>query len=218
MKKYFMLLCVVAMVLFIAQMNYAQNKSSIDATDSLEVAIDSLDVICQDSIQESQIESEDEQKTARLYEINKQLTFDNFVELIKNFTNEDFGKKCGLSLIKKENSEGMNYYYYGRGVVDSKIDSPTSEHACSLGISMDSDGTKIGQIQFKDSDDADLFFNRAKEYGLLIEEGVYFKRYFVPQQKLPNGSIILNEVNDYLVEIIGPSEAVGWYIYMLSFK
>ena len=130
MKKYLILLCVVAMVLFIAQMNYAQNKSRIDATDSLEVAIDSLDVICQDSIQEAQIESEDEQKAARLYEINKQLTFDNFVELIKNFTNEDLGKKCGLSLIEKNNRDGKNYYY-GRGVMDSKIDSPTSEHACS---------------------------------------------------------------------------------------
>lgn len=212
MKKYFMLLCVVAMVLFIAQMNYAQNKSSIDATNS-------LDVICQDSIQEAQIESEDEQKAARLYEINKQLTFENFLEMMENYASEEYAQKCGLSFVYKDKNECGEKYVYGRGVEKGKkndcgydIESK-SDNACYLEYSIDNYGTPMALLCFKDSDDADYFFKRANEYGLLIYNSILF----VPKNKLPNGSREKEDSDKSRFAINEPRLYVGWHTVWFDF-
>lgn len=212
MKKFLMLLCVVAMVLFIAQMNYAQNESSIDA-------IDSLDVICQDSIQEFD-------KTDNLNEINKQLSIENFLKLTETIGNDEYAQKCGLSFVYKENDvcDCKYRYVYGRSVAKGdKIECgydiiSESNHAFYMIYDESEKGNRLVTLKFINSDDADLFFNKANEYGLLIEKDIFGTSYYMPKVKLPNGSRTVEEVNDYLFRMDVLQDFGEWYIILMYYK
>ena len=189
--------------------------------DSLEqVKLDSLYLVAQ---------KEKEKLEAKRYEeFMEKLTFANLVSLLNNFDNVEYAKKCGLSLIyrnatKEEYGDDIEVVYgydiekgnkkeYGGYELIAK-----SNHSCYFRYVLDtSSGAKIF---FKNADDANLLFERAKQYGLVIVANEYYTSYLIPNKRLPNGKSIKVEEPDYETvcgSISAPNYRDGWYIIALS--
>ena len=74
------------------------------------------------------------------------------------------------------------------------------------------------EIAFKDSEDADLLFEKAKDYGLIMYENCFY----IPNKRLPNGkSIMLEELDETIYEntcgmISHTIYRDGWYVIYIG--
>ena len=189
---------------------------------------DSLEQVRQDSL-ELVAQKEKERLEAKRYEeFMEKLTFANLVSLLNNFDNVEYAKKCGLSLIyrnatKEEYGDDIEVVYgydiekgnkkeYGGYELIAK-----SNHSCYFRYEL---STSSGaEIVFKNADDANLLFERAKQYGLVIVANEYYTSYLIPNKRLPNGKSIKVEEPDYETvcgSISAPNYRDGWYIIALG--
>lgn len=138
-----------------------------------------------------------EEKEARQF--LAQFTFEKFLNLLDNVENEKYAQKCGLSLIyKDEFTEDIKMIalVYGRKVEKGSeksndlgyILNSNSEHACYFGYW--AFGSSCAELGFKNQNDANHFFEKAENYGLLKWQGGYY----IPKKKLPSGKVV--EVED----------------------
>ncbi len=140
--------------------------------------------------------------------------------MLKHYENTSYANKCGLNLLYKnvdieewgECIEIVNGYdvekgskkEYGGYEIIAK-----SNHACYFIHEIcTSEGA---HLSFKDEEDAKVFYNKAKDYGLIIDGDTYY----IPNKKLPKGKSIYVDEIDY-EKIIGtissPTYDEGWYV------
>lgn len=161
-----------------------------------------------------------------------QFSFEKFISLLKNIEGAAGGgcaQKCGLSLIY-DDKEDVIYegdpiareLVYGReiekgnkkGVVGYVLIS-NSEHSCYFKYSGCT--SAYAELGFHNQDDANLFFEKAENYGL-VKYGDY---YGIPKKKLPNRENIevdsLDRKEDYapIFLISEPAYQEGFYVFTI---
>lgn len=132
-----------------------------------------------------------------------QLTFENFVNLIKN-PYQEAAQKCGLTfLYKYETDAGVegdadgSSTYYGWGIEKGKKTEDgyelkcTSDHACYFYYQEDT--SRQAAMCFKNKDDADRFIEAAVAYGIVVMNDGYY----IADEKLPNGTVNVDSFSDY---------------------
>ncbi len=181
---------------------------------------DSLEQVRQDSIKLAQQKEKERLETVKVAKFREQLSFENFLGMLKHYENTSYANKCGLNLLYKnvdieewgECIEIVNGYdvekgskkEYGGYEIIAK-----SNHACYFIHEIcTSEGA---HLSFKDEEDAKVFYNKAKDYGLIIDGDTYY----IPNKKLPKGKSIYVDEIDY-EKIIGtissPTYDEGWYV------
>ena len=168
---------------------------------------------------------EEEKKAAQFL---NQSSLEKLIKLIENVENEKYAQECGLSLIYEDGEVGadggMMELVYGRKVEKGSKKSDdlgytlnsTSDHAyyfkyCEFGSS-------YAELGFKNQDDANHFFEKAKNYGLLKCQDDYF----IPKKKLPGGKVVevenLDWEGDYAPKYIisKPRNQDGFYVLRIG--
>ncbi len=170
--------------------------------DSLTIAKDSLVV------------ETSQEKDPAFEKFFEQLSFDNFVDLLKNPYKET-AEKCGLSFLFHEDMEVAeegdadgSCSFYGWGI--EKIEKQengyhiicTSDHACYFYYQEDT--SKQAAMCFKNKDDANRFIEKALAYGLVDMNGSYH----IAEEKLPNGTVKVDSFRDYqiITEMMKPEK------------
>jgi hypothetical protein len=156
-----------------------------------------------------------------------QLTFENFVNLIKN-PYQEAAQKCGLSFLfeyetdaSEEGDAGGSSTYYGWGIEKGKKQEYgyelkcTSDHACYFYYQEDT--SRQAAMCFKNKADADRFMEKALEYGLVIMGNSYH----IADQKLPNGTVKVDSFGDYsiITEMMKPEKDEDFHqgFYVIRF-
>ena len=184
---------------------------------------DSLEQVRKDSIKLAEQKEQERIEAEKVEKFREKMSFENFIGMLNHYENQSYANKCGLNLLYRSDTEeeygtsteivygydvekGSKKDYGGYDIVAK------SNHACYFMYMLD---TSTGaQISFKDSDDADILFKKAKEYGLIIYEDMYY----IPNKRLPNGkSIRLAEYDNSIYErvcgtISAPDYINGWYV------
>lgn len=158
-----------------------------------------------------------------------QCTFEKFVELLKNPSGEQ-AENCGLSLVytyeieqSEEDEVGGSSIVYGWGIEKGRqLDygyelKCTSPHACYFYYQEDT--SRQAAMCFKDKADADRFFEKALQYGLVVMGNSYH----IADEKLPNGTVTVDSFRDYniMAEITKPANDnefhSGFYVISIYF-
>lgn len=158
-----------------------------------------------------------------------QCTFEKFVELLKNPSGEQ-AENCGLSLIytyeieqSEEDEVGGSSIVYGWGIEKGRQQDYgyelkcTSPHACYFYYQEDT--SRQAAMCFKDKADADRFFEKALQYGLVVMGNSYH----IADEKLPNGTVTVDSFRDYniMAEITKPANDnefhSGFYVISIYF-
>ena len=158
-----------------------------------------------------------------------QFTFEKFVELLKNPSGEE-AENCGLSLIytyeieqSEEDEVGGSSTVYGWGIEKGRqLDygyelKCTSPHACYFYYQEDT--SRQAAMCFKDKADADRFFEKALQYGLVVMGNSYH----IAAEKLPNGTVTVDSFSGYdiMAEITKPANDnefhAGFYVISIYF-
>ena len=186
---------------------------------------DSIETAKNDSIRLAKAKEKERIEAKRLADFHKQLSFDNFLNMLKNNDNAKYAEKCGFKLIynEKDSGEEVDCYeiVYGWDVEKGKKTGDLSyeiiaksDHACYYKHVLFS--SQYADLFFVNKNDADEFFNKALKYGLLLCEGTYF----VPKKKLDGGKTMYIESykslewegdNSPLYVIGKPEHVNGWY-------
>ena len=222
-KSLYALLAVVAALLLIicGAIYYSDFQENREIRQAREQFVkDSLEQVRQDSIKLAEQKEKERLEAEKVAKFREQLSFENFLGMLKHYENTSYANKCGLNLIYKnvdieewgECIEMVNGYdvekggkkEYGGYEIIAK-----SNHACYFIHEIcTSEGARLS---FKDEEDAKVFYNKAKDYGLIK----YGDTYYIPVKKLPNGKSISVEEIDY-EKIIGtissPTYDEGWYV------
>lgn len=182
---------------------------------------DSLEQARKDSIRLAEQMEQERIEAEKLAEFRNKMSFENFVGMLSHYDKESYAKKCGLTLLYKnvteeEFGESIEIVYgYDVEKGDKKDWSyeilSKSNHACYFQYNLD---TSTGAcLSFIDEEDANIFYNKAKEYGLIK----YMDTYYIPNKKLSRGqTIIVDEFDNSIFEnVIGaissPYYREGWY-------
>ncbi len=177
--------------------------------------------------QDSMVVGASQEKDPAFEKFFEQLTFDKFVDLLKNPYKET-AEKCGLTLLLKEESDVAeegdvegSCSFYGWGI--EKIESQgngyhvicTSDHACYFYYQEDT--SRQAAMCFKNKDDADRFIEKALAYGLVDMNGSYH----IAEEKLPNGTVKVDSFRDYqiLTQMMKPEKDDGFHqgFYVIRF-
>ena len=167
---------------------------------------DSLAKARKDSIRLAEQKKKERIEAERVAKFHEKLSFDNFLGMLKNYDKESYANKCGLSFLYKNITQEVYgediEYFYGYEVEGHKYSwgydiEPKSKHSCYFQYRLITSPYAI--IVFKDKKDAQLFFNKAKEYGLIKHEN----NYYIPNKKLSQ-IITIDEFDNSLYEkVIG---------------
>ncbi len=160
-------------------------------------------------------------------------TFESFIALVDDCVanedvNEQKAKECGLEKIYSVKEDEEEYtsieivcgkdvekggpHEYKRYEIVAK-----SDHAVYFSYSAET--SSGAEVYFKDKNDCDSFFQKAKDYGLLIFKDEYSESdsYFIPNKKMPNGSKRVDKFDydgDYGARYVlsKPEYEDGWYV------
>lgn len=189
---------------------------------------DSLEQARKDSILMAEQKEKERMEAEKLAQFQEKLSFENFIGLLKHYDNPSYANRCGLTHIYRNDTEEefgtCTEIVYGYDVEKgSKIDYgydivAKSNHACYFIYVLDT--STHAAINFKDEKDANLFYNKARDYGLII----YGDMALIPNKKLPNGKSITVDIDDESVSIYdmvcggitSPFYADGWYVISIA--
>lgn len=164
-------------------------------------------------------------------------TFESFIALVDDCVknddvNEQIAKECGLekmySAKKQEDGFLSIEIVYGKDVEKGKPKEymgyeivAKSDHA--VYIVYEADTSSGAQLYFKNKEDSESFFKKAMDYGLLIckEEYMDGDSYYIPQNKLPDGSKRVESVgregdNAVWYALTKPEYNNGWYVIRIG--
>ena len=185
---------------------------------------DSLEAVKQDSLKLAEMKEQEELEAQKLTEFRKKMSFENFLGMLNHYDKESYAKKCGLSLLYKdvteeEFGESIEIVYGYDVEKGNKKDwsyeiLSKSNHACFFRYNLDT--STHATLSFKDKEDANILFKKAKDYGLILHGDTYF----IPNKKLPNGKVIIldeDEFDNSIYEkvcgmISTPDYQNGWYV------
>lgn len=155
--------------------------------------------------QDSLVAEASQENDSAFEKVFEHLTFDKFVDLLKN-PNKETAEKCGLTFLFNEETEVAeegdaegSCSFYGWGI--EKVERPgngyhivcTSDHACYFYYQEDT--SKQAAMCFKNKDDANRFIEKALAYGLVDMNGSYH----IAEEKLPNGTVKVDSFRDYQI-------------------
>ena len=188
---------------------------------------DSLEMVRQDSIKLAEQKEQERIEANKIAELHEKMSFENFLGMLKNYDQESYAQKCGLSLIYRDFVDGgedgvdcleIVYGYEvekGRkkedfdGESNSYVINPKSNHSCYFLCNYDSSSS--ASLHFQDKEDAEIFFSKAQKYGLIKMEDM--EEYYIPNKRLPKEQTIAdNSSYDNYIGIISPPLSRGdWY-------
>ena len=174
---------------------------------------------------------EKKQNDQALKEFREKFTFENFLALLDDYENEAVAKKCGLTLLYKDEAidgEKRNIeVVYGYDVIKGRKQKyhheiiPKSGNACYVRYCPNclNDFILGAELFFKSRYDANRFYEQAKEYGMIV----YNETTYVPDEKLSGGYHYIDNREDAIeygarcmlgeiVEIVD-----GWYCIGFGF-
>lgn len=185
---------------------------------------DSLEQVKKDSIMIAEQKEQERIEAEKLAEFRNKMSFENFLGMLNHYEKESYAKRCGLSLLYKdvteeEFGESIEIVYGYEVEKGDKKDwgyeiLSKSNHACFFRYNLDT--STHASLSFKDKEDANIFFKKAKDYGLILHGDTYF----IPNKKLPNGKGIVLDEDEYdnsIYEkvcgtISSPNYQDGWYV------
>ena len=195
-------------------------------TGGTDTTADTATAVVQDSVA---VETPSEEVDAEFEQFFDQFTFDKFVALLKNVSQEK-AKDCGLSFIYEASDEGgeegevgTSTEVYGWGMEKGKkMDfgyelNCISDHGCYFYYQLDT--STQAALCFKNKDDADRFFEKAVAYGLVVMNDGYH----IAEQKLPDGTVKVDSFRDYdiMAEITKPKYDEefnkGYYVIHINY-
>ena len=184
---------------------------------------DSIEQVRKDSIKLAEQKEQERIEAERISAMREELSWERVLALMNNIKNKSLAKKCGLEEIYKyeytnddeECPESEEVIIYGREVRKGTVSNggynvqiiSNSDHSCYLEYSCASDCGYI--IAFKDSEDANYFFNQVTENGVFKSNDSYL----IPKKKKFKG---IRESDNWEYEDIayGMSEvqySEGWH-------
>ena len=183
---------------------------------------DSLEQVRKDSIKLAEQKEQERIEAEKIAEFRKKLSFENFLGMLNHYDKESYANKCGLSFLYKDVSEeGFIEIVYGYDVEKGAKKEPNgrnayqliskSNHACYFIYIQDT--STSARLSFQDKEDADFFFNKAKEYGMIQ----YQDNNFIPSKKTSKVQFIdeLDDSNSIYEIVVGtitpPTSGYGWY-------
>ena len=189
---------------------------------------DSLEQVKKDSIMIAEQKAQETIEAEKLAGFRNKMSFENFLGMLNHYEKESYAKRCGLSLLYKdvteeEFGESIEIVYgYEVEKGDKKDWSyeilSKSNHACFFRYNLDT--STHASLSFKDKEEANIFFKKAKDYGLILHGDTYF----IPNKKLPNGKGIVLDEDEYdnsIYEkvcgtISSPNYQDGWYVICIG--
>ena len=131
----------------------------------------------------------------------KDFTIEKLIDLISNPTNERYAQRCGLSQVyriatEEEYGEDLDLVY-GRAIEKGhKLDYgyqliSNSEHSCYFRYHQDT--SSGAELCFKKQEDANLFWKKARDYGLFK----YEETYMIPRHKIAGGGVLVVDGFEY---------------------
>ena len=188
---------------------------------------DSLEKARQDSINLAKLKEQERIEAERIAAMRNELSVDHVFALMNNINSKVLAKKCGLEEIYKyeyyyegeedEPGESCDVEIYGREVKKGSVSEngsyvdveiiPNSDHSCYLKHSCSSDCSYL--IAFKDYEDANYFFNKVTENGVIKSDGSYLipkKRQFKGIRENYNW-----ESDDIAYDMSEVENYDGWY-------
>ena len=152
----------------------------------------------------------------------KDFTIEKLIDLISNPTNERYAQRCGLSQVyriatEEEYGEDLDLVY-GRAIEKGhKLDYgyqliSNSEHSCYFRYHQDT--SSGAELCFKKQEDANLFWKKARDYGLFK----YEETYMIPRHKIAGGGVVVIDEFEYdgengVLYIISPPQYDdGYYV------
>ena len=128
-------------------------------------------------------------------------TIPKLIDLVSNPTDERYAQRCGLSQVyriatEEEYGEDLDIVY-GRAIEKgNKLDYGyqlvcNSEHSCYFRYWQ---ATSSGaELCFKKQEDANLFWKKARDYGLFK----YEETYMIPRHKIAGGGVLVVDGFEY---------------------
>ena len=188
---------------------------------------DSLEAVREDSLEAAKQMEQERIVEERFAKFKEKLSFENFLALLNNYNKVSYAQKCGLDFIYKEierdGDVDCDEYVYGYDVEKGDKEEyggyeirPKSNHACYFKYNLDT--STSASMRFKNKNDAQIFFDKAKEYGLihLITSYGGDEGYFIPLKKISKVLTITNDDYNIYEEssamISTPDYNNGWYI------
>ena len=183
------------------------------------------DSIRKAKIEEERLQMEEELRIKAEKEFAQFLndfTIPKLIDLVSNPTDERYAQRCGLSQVyriatEEEYGEDLDIVY-GRAIEKgNKLDYGyqlvcNSEHSCYFRYWQ---ATSSGaQLCFKNQEDANLFWKKARDYGLFK----YRETYMIPRHKISGGGVIVVDDFEYdgengVLYIISPPQYDdGYYV------
>ncbi len=189
---------------------------------------DSLEQVRRDSIKLAEQKEKERVEAEKISAMRDELSWERVFALMKNIKNQSLAQKCGLEEIYKyeyyqegEDEEPAVSYdieIYGREVKKGTVTEnggyasvdiiSNSDHSCYLEHVCASDCGYT--IAFKDNEDADYFFNKVTENGVIISN----ESFLIPKKSTFKG---IRESDNWEFEDIayGMSKvqySEGWYV------
>ena len=234
-KVVYAFLAVIGIILLIAfgtifYSDYSERRAIKLAHEKL--VADSLEAERQDSIKLAEQKEQERIEAIKIEEFRKKMSFENFLGMLKHYDKESFAQKCGLSLLYRNFEDGGEdgadclEIVYGYDVEkgskkeffdwSSYVINPKSNHACYFIYILDT--STSASLYFQDKEDAEIFFGKAQEYGLINKADTYF----IPNKRLPKEQSISSDEldNSFYENVIGiinpPFFRGNWYIISIG--